>query len=32
VRVAKEPAVKSLEIDPAREFPDVDRDNQKWPR
>ncbi len=32
VRVAKEPAVKSIEIDPAREFPDVNRDNQRWPR
>jgi len=32
IRVAQLPAVKSIEIDPAREFPDVDRDNQKWPR
>ncbi len=32
VRVAKEPAVRSIEIDPAREFPDVDRGNQRWPR
>jgi hypothetical protein len=32
VRVAKQPAVRSIEIDPAREFPDVDRDNQRWPR
>ena len=32
VRVAKEPAVRAIEIDPAREFPDVDRDNQRWPR
>jgi hypothetical protein len=32
VRVAREPAVKSIEIDPKREFPDVDRDNQRWPR
>jgi len=32
VRVAQQPAVKSIEIDPAREFPDVDRYNQKWPR
>ncbi len=32
VRVAKEPAVRSIEIDPAREFPDVNRDNQHWPR
>ena len=32
VRVAKEPAVKSIEIDPGHDFPDVDRDNQRWPR
>jgi hypothetical protein len=32
IRVAKEPAVKSIEIDPGREFPDVDRGNQGWPR
>ena len=32
VRVAKEPAVKSIEIDPGRDFPDVDRGNQSWPR
>ena len=32
VKVAREPALKSLEIDPAREFPDLDRDNQRWPR
>jgi len=32
IRVAQLPAVKSIDIDPAREFPDVDRDNQKWPR
>jgi hypothetical protein len=32
VRVAKEPTVKSIEIDPGREFPDVNRDNQRWPR
>ncbi|MBA3497410.1 MAG: M1 family metallopeptidase [Gemmatimonadales bacterium] len=32
VRVAREPAVRNIEIDPAREFPDVDRDNQRWPR
>jgi hypothetical protein len=24
--------VKSIEIDPGRDFPDVDRDNQRWPR
>ena len=32
VRVAGAPAVKSIEIDPEREFPDVDRGNQIWPR
>jgi len=32
VRVAKEPPVKSIEIDPGHDFPDVDRDNQRWPR
>jgi peptidase M1-like protein len=32
VRVAKEPTIKSIEIDPGREFPDVDRGNQTWPR
>jgi peptidase M1-like protein len=32
VKVAKEPAVKNIEIDPGRNFPDVDRDNQRWPR
>jgi len=24
--------VKSIEIDPKREFPDIDRSNQAWPR
>ena len=32
VRVAKEPGVRSIEIDPAQEFPDMDRGNQRWPR
>jgi hypothetical protein len=32
VRLAREPAPKSIEIDPANDFPDVDRTNQKWPR
>jgi peptidase M1-like protein len=32
VRVAREPAVKSIEIDPGHDFPDMDRDNQRWPR
>lgn len=31
-RVAREPAVKTIEIDPGREFPDVDRSNGVWPR
>jgi hypothetical protein len=32
VRVAKDPPVKNVEIDPAHDFPDVNRDNQRWPR
>jgi aminopeptidase N len=32
LRIAREPAVKSIEIDPKREFPDIDRSNQVWPR
>ncbi len=32
VRIAATPAVRSIEIDPDREFPDVDRSNQVWPR
>jgi peptidase M1-like protein len=32
VRVAREPAVKTLEIDSERVFPDIDRSNQVWPR
>jgi hypothetical protein len=32
VRVGSTPAVKSMEIDPEREFPDLDRSNQIWPR
>jgi hypothetical protein len=32
VRIAKTPTVRSIEIDPAHEFPDVNRDNQRWPR
>jgi aminopeptidase N len=32
VRVARQPAVKTIEIDPAKEFPDIDRSNQVWPR
>jgi hypothetical protein len=32
VRVAREPTIKTIAIDPGNEFPDVDRGNQKWPR
>jgi len=32
IRVAAEPGVKTVEIDPGRSFPDVDRGNQVWPR
>jgi aminopeptidase N len=32
VRVAREPAVRTIEIDPERDFPDIDRSNQAWPR
>ncbi|MEO7986453.1 MAG: M1 family metallopeptidase [Gemmatimonadales bacterium] len=32
VRVAREPTVKRIEIDPGNEFPDIDRSNQRWPR
>jgi len=32
LRIAREPAIKSIEIDPKRDFPDVDRSNQAWPR
>jgi hypothetical protein len=32
VRAAALPAVKSIEIDPSRKFPDLDRSNQAWPR
>jgi hypothetical protein len=32
VRIAREPGVKNIEIDPKRDFPDVDRSNQAWPR
>jgi hypothetical protein len=32
VRVAREPAEKRIEIDTGHDFPDVDRDNQRWPR
>ena len=32
IRIAREPAVKTIEIDPDKQFPDVDRSNQVWPR
>ncbi|MGZ8391243.1 MAG: M1 family metallopeptidase [Gemmatimonadales bacterium] len=32
LRIAREPAIKNIEIDPDRDFPDVDRSNQAWPR
>jgi hypothetical protein len=32
IRIAREPAVRTIEIDPDKQFPDVDRSNQVWPR
>jgi hypothetical protein len=32
LRIAREPAVKTIVIDPDKEFPDLDRSNQVWPR
>ena len=32
IRVARQPLVKSIEIDPEKDFPDIDRSNQVWPR
>jgi aminopeptidase N len=32
VRLPREPAVKSIEIDADKDFPDLDRSNQVWPR
>jgi hypothetical protein len=32
VRISREPAIKTIEIDPEREFPDIDRGNGMWPR
>jgi hypothetical protein len=32
VRLAREPSIKTIEIDPANDFPDIDRSNQVWPR
>ena len=31
-KVAKDPTTKIIELDPARDFPDVDRSNGTWPR
>jgi len=32
IRIAREPKVKTIEIDTQKEFPDLDRSNQVWPR
>jgi hypothetical protein len=32
VRIAREPAVRNIEIDADKDFPDLDRSNQVWPR
>ena len=32
IRIAREPAVRSVEIDAEKDFPDLDRSNQVWPR
>jgi Peptidase family M1 domain len=32
IRIAREPAIRSIEIDAEKEFPDLDRSNQVWPR
>ena len=32
LRVAREPAVRTIEVDAEKEFPDLDRSNQVWPR
>jgi hypothetical protein len=32
IRIAREPMVKSIEIDTRKELPDLDRTNQVWPR
>jgi hypothetical protein len=32
VRIPRDPGVKAIEIDPDRDFPDLDRSNQVWPR
>ena len=32
IRIARKPLVKSIEIDTEKDFPDLDRSNQVWPR
>jgi hypothetical protein len=32
VRIAREPTIKTIAIDPEREFPDLERGNGVWPR
>jgi hypothetical protein len=32
IRIVREPTVKTIEIDTQKEFPDLDRSNQVWPR
>jgi hypothetical protein len=32
IRIAREPMVKSIEIDTQKDLPDLDRSNQVWPR
>jgi hypothetical protein len=32
IKVARQPAIKSIEIDPGSQFPDLDRGNQRFPR
>jgi hypothetical protein len=32
IRVAREPAVRLIEIDAEKDYPDLDRSNQVWPR
>jgi hypothetical protein len=32
IRIPREPAVKTIELNPERDFPDIDRSNQIWPR
>jgi hypothetical protein len=32
LRIPREPVVRSIEVDPDKDFPDLDRSNQVWPR